>query len=151
MELIAKPPRWCSWWLNESTCVTCLTRVWHWWVQDECQPMHVGMTVNGAEKSHIQYLYTVYQFWLLPSDAANGSWSRCGNRVSERWSYFSRATQLVRGRPGFHLKSVSSRAVFFPAGHSKRIRIYFSLYFVTIQTATTAHKEVSQFRASLEQ
>ena len=32
-------------------------------------------------------------------------WSRCGNWVSERLSDFSRTTQLVRSKAGFHLKS----------------------------------------------
>ena len=58
-------------------------------------------------RNSVLNLYTLYltEFWFLPSDAVNGSWSRRGNWVSERWSDFCRATQPVRDKTGFHWKS----------------------------------------------
>ena len=115
----------------------CLSRVWdlmstrwmsastHW---NYCQTVLSNPMFN---------LYTLYltRFWFLLSDAVNGSWSRCGNWVSERWSDFSRATQLIRGKARFHLMSVSA-AGSSPVGHGKRIRVFLCDYFVTISTST---------------
>ena len=73
-------------------------------------------------RNHTFNLYTLYliRFWYLLSDAVNGSWSKCGNWVSEKRSDFSRATQLIRGKARFHLMSVSA-AGSSPVGHGKRI------------------------------
>ena len=88
-------------------------------------------------RNHTFNLYTLYliRFWYLLSDAVNGSWSKCGNWVSEKRSDFSRATQLIRGKARFHLMSVSA-AGSSPVGHGKRIRVFLCDYFVTISTST---------------
>ena len=97
-------------------------------------------------RNHILSLYTLYliKFWYLLSNAVNGSW---GNWVSERWS---NATQLVRGKAGFHLKSVSSRAGSSPAGHGRQIRVFLSVLWLS-QLTQKIHKKVSKFKTSFGQ
>ena len=119
----------------------CLTRVWHWWAQVRLHPLELLSVL----RNHILSLYTLYliRFWYLLSDAVNGSG---GNWVSERWSNFPRATQLVRGKAGFHLKSVSSRAGSSPAGHSKGMRVF--LWVCILLQSQVPHKYTRRTHSS---
>lgn len=135
------------WVLNESMSGKCLTRVWHWWAQVRLHPLELLSVL----RNHILSLYTLYliRFWYLLSDAVNGSW---GNWVSERWSNFPRATQLVRGKAGFHLKSVSSRAGSSPAGRGRQIRVFLSDSVLWLsQLPQKIYKRVSKLKTSFGQ
>lgn len=76
-------------------------------------------------ETHIQSLYTVSHSVLIYTEWCNeGSWRRCGNWVSKRGSDASRATQLVRGKARYHVKTVSSSSGSSPTGHSKGTRVF---------------------------
>ena len=102
-------------------------------------------------RNHTFNLYTLYliRFWYLLSDAVDGSWSRRGDWVSERWSDFSRATQLVRDKAGFHLMPVST-AGSSPVGHGRWIRLSDPFLWLS-QLPQKIYKKVSKFKTSFGQ